>query len=277
LGAIVCGALWIAAPAVAAPLDCSKIILGGHGPSFWTPDPESGLSEAALFDPNLRALRTDAFDSSYDASELNGVDYVNPSAPDCRKAGAHTLRYPTQTVGAIALTPSTYIDPKRPFARLFTTLKNTSGVPLLVDFGWDGDNLGSDTDTRVGRTSSGDATATASDTWATTCEDLKANGCKTTKAERVHDPEIAHNWERQGKKRESADVVTFTNGEDNTEVVYQGVTIPPGKTVGFMEILTLARTIKQANSAANLTAKKPAKAGAFRGLSKTQRNKLLNW
>ena len=274
-----CAVAMLAAPAPAATLDCSKTLLGGAGPSRWTPSADAGLSEAALFDSNLEAFRTDAFDDSYDQPELNGTPYANPSAGgvDCFKIGAHTLRYPPATVGTIKLTPFSYVDPRRPFGRLLTTLKNTGGAPATVAFGLLGNNLGSDTDTRVARSSSGDATATANDTWATTCEDLKGNGCTKVRGEGVRDPEIAHNWERQGHKQEGADVVTFTNDQDHTEVVFNGVTIPAGKTVAFMEILTLTRTIKQANSAGNLTARKPRRAGAFRGLSDTLRKELLNW
>jgi hypothetical protein len=280
IGLAVCSAVAMsAAPASAATLDCSKTLLGGGGPSRWTPAEDAGLSEAALFDPNLEAFRTDAFDTTYDQPELGGTGYANPSAggTNCFKAGAHTLRYPPVTVGVVKLTPYSYVDPKRPFARLFTTLKNTGGGPTTVDFGLLGNNLGSDSNTRIARSSSGDATVTAGDSWATTCEDLKGNGCTNVKGERVRDPEIAHNWERQGNKQEGADVVTFANGDDDTEVVFQGVTIPAGRTVAFMDILTLSRNIKRANSAADLTARKPGKAGAFRELSKTRRNQLLNW
>jgi hypothetical protein len=278
VGLVLGGALALSAtPASAVTLDCNKVLLGGAGPSRWTPGDDAGFSEAALFDPRLEALRTDAFDDGYDRPELGGVEYANPSGADCFKAGAHTLRYPAVTMGAIRLTPYSYVDPKRSFGRVLTTLTNTGGAPATVDFGLKGDNLGSDTDTLVGRTASGDANATVGDSWATTCEDLKDNGCRNVTGERVRDPEIAHNWERQGAKREKADVVTFTNGSDDTEVVFQGVTIPAGKTVAFMEILTLSPTIKEANSAANLTGRKPGKAGAFRELSTTRRNQLLNW
>jgi len=73
------------------------------------------------------------------------------------------------SVGGVQLSRQILAPPDQDWVRYVDTFQNLSGAPrdLLVDWGG---NLGSDTDTYVQASSSGDAVITASDTWAVTQE-----------------------------------------------------------------------------------------------------------
>jgi hypothetical protein len=119
----------------------------------------------------------------------------------------------------LEVTPTLYLGRTKPFGRQLVFVKNTSTAPVTIDFLFDGD-LGSDSDTNVDRSSSGDQTVDGADIWATSCEDVDADGCLDTKGEKFRDPELAHNWERKGKKPKSADQVVLADGNGDFNVSF---------------------------------------------------------
>jgi hypothetical protein len=87
---------------------------------------------------------------------------------------------------------------------------------------------------------------------------------------------IAQNWERPGAP-DSAESIDFADGAGGVTVNFDDVVVQPGKTVGFMSVVTLALDIKAARKAAARAASHPADAGVFRGLTKREKKRLVNW
>jgi hypothetical protein len=103
-----------------------------------------------------------------------------------------------------------------------------------------------------------------------TCEDAGGDGCVKQEDE-FRDLELAHNWARPGKKPESADLVSIDS--DASSVSFDDVTIRPGKTVAFMQVVTLAPNIGSARK--DKVSKGPKE--IFKGLTKAERRALVNW
>jgi hypothetical protein len=164
-------------------------------------------------------------------------------------------------------------------ARQFVSLRNPSGSPVTIDFSWSGD-LGSDEITAVGTSTSGDISMNQGDRWGTSCEDDEGDGCGNISGDDdvSRDPELAHNWEGKGVGAGSADLV-FDPELNDGEVFFGFATtsIGAGKTVTFMQLVSLAPTIRSANRAAKAIDRNPARAGAFDRLSKRERRRLVNW
>jgi hypothetical protein len=257
-------------------------ILGG-GRSMWSTEESTGdLEDAMLLPRRPGGLgRFDAFDG-YGTAEVNNTAYDNPDPDDegcTRSDGGRTLRYPSyEVIGDVIIRPELYVDDKRPFGRQYLTITNNTAVTALLDIGWDGD-LGSDNLTNVDKTSSGNAIADArarggvDDRWATSCEDTGDPGCK--QQNRFRDPELAHNWEGKGQKPQSADVVVFADGDSDFDVTFEDVAVGAGKTIALMEVVTLARNIKDARDAADQVDGAPG--FIFAGLSNQQKQRIKNW
>jgi hypothetical protein len=286
-------AIAIAAPAGAAAGTCSFArdndgggyagSISAGGPSFWDTQSNSttdgDIEDGAILDPSTGLWRTDALDGYGNPTLTPGAAYDagDSSTANCKRTNhGQGLVFPVAEIGGILVKPSLYFDPKKPFGRQLITLKNPTGSPLTFDLKLDGD-LGSDSDTIIGTSSSGNKVVDSTDLWATSCDDYNADGCGVTTAEPYRDPELAHNWERQGKKPDSADEVVLADGDSNFDVFFNGVTINPGKTVSYMDFVTLALNIKTANKVAKSAAKDPEGYGAFKGIPKSQRGRIRNW
>jgi hypothetical protein len=276
---------WLVLPMAAgvmalAPASASAALCGqafdGAGASHWYANGGGGEFDdvEALFG-SLAIARGDAFDG-YGVAEIDGNAYDNPDPNDagCTRKG-RTLKFPGDgPVADIRVRPELYVSGKRPLGRQLVSIRNTGNSPVTFDFGWDGD-LGSDSDTNVANTSSGDALVAANDRWATSCDDTDADGCGNVAGEAFRDLEVASNWERKGQKKESADVVVLADGDSNFDVTFEDITLQPGKTKVFMEIVHVAKTIKSANRAARKTEGGPG--FAFAGLKQKTINRIQNW
>lgn len=278
LAALGLGLALLLVPASQATAASCDGALKGAGPSGWQSDGEDGEFEEAMLltSVGLDALRDDALDD-YGEPEINDSGYQNNSEAGCKQSKrTNEIVFPTRTVEGVAVTPQLYASKRKPFARQYVSLRNPGPGPVTVDFGWDGD-LGSDGGTRVAKSSSGDATATAGDRWATSCEDDEGDGCAKTVGDDVdRDPELAHNWRGKGAPASPSAVILAT-GDGDFDVTFANVTIGPGKTVAFMQVVSLAPKIKAANRAAQAIDRNPAKYGVFKALSKKERKRLRNW
>ena len=76
---------------------------------------------------------------------------------------------PVVVTGSIQVARSLYAPPSADWLRYVDTFTNTSGASRTVWVSWGGD-LGSDSETLVAGSSSGDATLTSADTWAVSIE-----------------------------------------------------------------------------------------------------------
>jgi hypothetical protein len=253
--------------------------LRGGDESGWEPDDDDGEFEDAFLvaKGDEDANRDDAFDG-YGVAEIDGEEYDNPDPEDkgCELAdGKDTLRFPADEVAPnIKVRPQLYVGDNRALGRQYVKIKNTGDAPVTVDFGWDGD-LGSDSDTEVDRTSSGDDVVDPSDRWATSCEDPDNDGCENVASETNRDPELAHNWERDGGDRDSAETIDLQDGSSSFDVAFEDVRIGAGQSAAYMEIVSLRRGIFKAREAAREAGAAPSY--VFAGLSDGERSRLRNW
>lgn len=194
-----------------------------------------------------------------------------------RESGGREFAFPAFVINDVRVRPKLYVAPRKRFGRQFVAVTNTAGAPVTIDFAWHG-NLGADSDTVVGATSSGDISMNQGDRWGTTCDDPDADGCGDVEAEAERRPEIAQNFEGKGSKPHSADLVfdpELNGGE--TFIEFQDVTIAAGKTVTFMQVVSVALSPKAARQAAKAIDENPARYGVFAGLSEKEKNRLQNW
>lgn len=250
-------------------------ITGGAG-SLWEAENGGSIEDVALPDKKQHISRFDAFDT-FGSSNLGAHTYANPDTDGCKiGGGGQRLTYPTDITQAIHMTPVVYISKKKPLGLNLIFLENTLGADQVVDFEFDGD-LGSDSNTEVDRTSSGNGTADENDAWSTSCEDPDDDGCSDVKGEKFRDPEVAVNWQRKGNTKEKADVVEFVDGSSSIDVTYNDITIKAGKTVALAEIGSVYANIDAARKAAKKIGADPEGYGALAGLSSKEKNQLLNW
>jgi hypothetical protein len=281
LGLGAAGALLIllaGSPTRASAVTCDQSFAGA-GPSVWEFDETDGeMIDATLFtELGFDVVRDDAFDD-YGVARIDGIEYQNPDDAGCRvPQGRHEILFPADVVNDIRVKPQLYVSGRKPFARQFVSLRNPTAGPLTVDFSWDGD-LGSDSGTSVAATSSGDAAMNEADRWATTCEDFDEDGCVDVAGEVDHDPELAHNWEGKGDKKHSADLVADSEVEDaNFEIHFDDVTIGAGKTVSFLQVVSLTPTIRAANNVVRAVDRNPARYGVFAKLAEGELRTVQNW
>jgi hypothetical protein len=273
LGALALGA---AAPREAHAISCDGDIRGG-GPSGWSVNATLGtFDDAVLFTNGFDAIRDNAFDMGPAAGI--STTYVNPDPLGCRRVShGRGVNFPAETLDGVEVKPKLYFQTRRPVARTLVLLTNPGTSPVTIEFSFDGEP-GSDSATRVGTTSNGNATVETADAWATTCEDQQNDGCAGTAGADVdRDPELVHNWERQGPKPDSADLFEVATGFDDYDVRWLYVTIDPGKTAAFMDVETMAPTIARANRFARRAARHPNDVGLFNGMSTLERRELRNW
>lgn len=264
-------------PAAAAAATCDVDIRGANQ-SFWQLDPEAGaLLEAFAYDAARNALRDDAIDDGHGELSIDGVLYANPDPDGCKRAQrGREYIFPGAAVGDVRVVRRVYVDRRRMFARQLDTIRNTSNSRVTVDFEWVF-QLGSDADTIVAASSSGDANVNAADRWGASCEDLDADGCADVADEEFRDPELALNWERQRGPHDSADSVVYEDANEAATVGFEDVRIKPGKTVTYLQTTSLAFTPRAARRQARAIGRDPQGLGVFRGLSTRERARNSNW
>jgi hypothetical protein len=266
------------APAGAAAATCD-VDLRGANQSFWQLDPEAGaLLEAFAYDAGRNALRDDAIDEGHGELFVDGVPYANPNPNGCKRAQrGREYIFPSAAVGDVRVTRRVYVDRRRTLARQLDTIRNTGASRVTVDLEWVF-QLGSDAETIVAASSSGDANVNGADRWGTSCEDLDADGCADVADEEFRDPEIALNWERQRGRHDSADSVVYEDANDGIPTVgFENVRIKAGKTVSYMQITSLAFTPAGARRTAGAIGRDPQGFGLFRGLRDQERARIRNW
>jgi hypothetical protein len=164
------------------------------------------------------------------------------------------------------------VSKTKPLGRQLVTITNTGNAQATFDFAFDGD-LGSDTATTIARTSSGDSAVTGGDRWATSCQDDEDDGCANQETV-SRDPELAHNWERKGKKEDGADEVLLADDGD-FDVTFEDVRLGPGRSKSYVLIVQMARKIGTANKQVKAVEDGPRH--LFGGLSKKERKRIQNW
>lgn len=278
LGAL---ALLGTAPGAASAAGCSHLVtsdetfLAGAGPSIWQLSENGLIEDAGLFDGSLG--RNDAFDDVGLGSVL-GTDYDNPDTDGCKSEnGGREIVYPADTASLTDLTmrPKIFVSRRKSFARVLFTVRNTGATETSVIISFEND-VGSDDDTKVFRTSSGDTQVTENDRWAITCEDLDGDGCTNTAGEARRDPELLHVFQSR-RRSGQLDGVDLEAGAGDYDTDYAGILVGPNEAKSVMYFVQLAKTVGAARRAAKAIDENPGRYGVFEGMSRNERKFTRNF
>jgi hypothetical protein len=289
LGRITAAGLLAAALAVvglagAPPRDaqadfCFYPVIKGAGPSIWTPDlGATGVYYSGLYSRSLGAYRDAGSDFEAMQASIGGNTYDTDSDDGCKsEANGREWSVPQDpSFGGTDLTARAkiYGDNRRPFARSLLILHNPTAAPIEFDLLYD-NTTGAGDESKLDRSSNAPKEVSPADIWATSCDDPDDDGCTNSKGEKLRSPELAFNWEVRGGSHEGADDAVFSG--ENLTVSFEDVTIGPGKTKSFLQLVTMSLNAKGARRAADLAARNPGSYGVFRGLSKKERKRVVNW
>lgn len=182
---------------------------------------------------------TDAFDgygSLYVRNVTSGAAadvYNQTGQAPTESCGGQQLEYPTITMEGLEVSRSLYASPDYPFARWLDSVTNPTGAPVTIRFGrgeaatFATNELGSDADTTIETTSSGDNVASTADAYVVTSD----NGVGP-------DPVIGHViWGGTGDAV-APDEVNIVDGDDQPSWFWE-VTIDPGETVSIAQYAAL--------------------------------------
>lgn len=142
-----------------------------------------------------------------------------PGTVDVGCTSGGNLLLGTQSINGLTVRREVYVPSADEFIRFTTVLTNTTGATVDVNL-ITGNNLGSDSNTTIDETSSGDAAAGIDDSWVTTFQAF--TGLTSS------DPRLAHVLQQDGF--DTLGAATFANGDDNPFWHYP-LRIDPGQTL----------------------------------------------
>ena len=174
------------------------------------------------------------------------------------------LDFPTQAIGALSVSREVYVPSDDHFARWLDTVTNTGPTAKTLTLSI-ANNLGSDNNTVITGSSSGDTTATVADGWVTSFQNFSG----TTSS----DPREGHVLEGPGAKAPLAGVF-FANGNDKPWWDYT-LTVQPGQTANILNFGVADGTI--AESKADSARLDALPATAVECLTQTQLTNIVNF
>lgn len=177
--------------------------------------------------------------ANYVMYEKNGpasVDNGVPATPECTNRQYVT---PIQTIGALQVQRKIYVPPNDQYVRWLNYFTNTSGAPVTFT-AITSNNLGSDSNTRIVSSSSGDNVATVTDLWVSTFQNYSGNTSS--------DPRIGHVLQGAGAATPVSNI-NFADGDDNPYWTYS-ITLNPGQTKVIVNYATGQGTKAAANAKA---------------------------
>lgn len=149
----------------------------------------------------------------------NGPAAADSSVPATAECTNRQFVYPAQTIGGLSVSRKVYVPNNDRYIRWMNFFTNTTGAPITFTM-ITSNNLGSDSNTRVVTSSSGDAVVTTGDLWATSFQNYSGSTSS--------DPRIGHVFQGSGAPTPVANI-NFVNGDDNPFWVYS-ITLNPGQT-----------------------------------------------
>jgi len=225
---------------------------------------------------------TDTFDNYADLF-VGTYSYDNADDAACGlEAGGREVVYPTLTAtNGLEVSRKIYVPGAGlAFARMLSVIHNPTGAPITSDVAIQCDDnydssacppdsgspLGSDSDTTVVASSSGDTTADTGDSWAVTDDATPAGD----------DNAIIHEWDAGVPgARDRVDAIHLVTGDSSFQAVWKNVTVQPGATVIYMFVLGQRKVRDEAPPAAAQLAQAPAE--LFADMSPTELAETQNW
>lgn len=173
------------------------------------------------------------------AAPAEALRYNQLGAEPTTSCDGRALVYPDQVNGALTVSRKVFVPADAGYARWTNTVTNTSNTTTTATLYID-NNLGSDSNTRIFASSSGDTTVDTSDHWVGTFQ----NWSGTTS----RDPRIGHVLQGDGAPSTLIQS-NFVDGNDNPFWTYQ-VSVAPGQTRSILNYTVLRGTQAGAASAA---------------------------
>ncbi len=166
--------------------------------------------------------------ANYVMYEKNGpatVDATVPATPTCTN---RQYVWPAQTIGGLSVYRKVFVPTNDRFIRWTNFYTNTTGAPITFTT-ITSNNLGSDSNTKIVTSSSGDAIATTSDSWVTTFQNYSGNSSS--------DPRIGHVFQGSSSPGTPVSIINFADGDDNPYWGYS-ITLAPGQTKAITNFAT---------------------------------------
>jgi len=191
--------------------------------------------------------------AAYVMYEKNGPAVFDTGVPPTPECTNRQVLFPAQTIGPLSVLRKVYVPPNDEFIRWTNYFTNTSGAPVTFTM-ITSNNLGSDSNTRIVSSSSGDAAAQTNDLWVSTFQNYSGNTSSY--------PRIGHVLQGAGAPTPVAGV-NFADGDDNPYWSYS-ITLNPGQT----KVILNYSTGQPSKAAAN------AKAAAIAAFGPTEKQCL---
>jgi hypothetical protein len=202
--------------------------------------------------------------AAYTIYNKNGPASVDATVPPTAACTGRQYVFNPQTIGGLSVQRKVFVPTNDRFARWMNIFTNTSGAPITFTM-ITGNNLGSDSNTRVVSTSSGDNVATPADLWVTSFQAFSGNTSS--------DPRLFHVMQGTGAPTPVSNI-NFVDGDDNPYWVYS-ITLAPGQTKVIVNLGGGMETKALANSQAAALASFPA--NAQQCMSATELSEVANF
>ncbi len=178
--------------------------------------------------------------AAYTIYNKNGpavFDATVPAGPLCT---SRQVAFPAQTIGALSVQRKVFVPTNDTFGRWLNIFTNTSGAPVTFTM-ITANNLGSDSNTKITMTSSGDLTATTADNWVASFQNFSGN--------KSSDPREGHVLWGPGASTPMSGI-HFVDGDDNPYWSYS-ITLAAGQTKIIMNFVTALATKAAAHAKAD--------------------------
>jgi hypothetical protein len=221
----------------------------------------------------------DAYDGYGDLKVTRATSTFTYGPPDPKacsaEAGGRQIIFPSDEIttgplSGLVLSRKLYVPATGlAFARMLLSVTNATGAPITPDqVLFDGDNLGSDGDTQVVGSSSGDGVMDATDAWSATNDTLT-----DPQGDLNGDPALTHVWAGEGTVARKPDVVTQSG--DQLDFGFTTPTIAPGQTFSFIVVEAQRGSSADAVAAAQALSASPIE--LYAGLTPAEIAQVVNF
>ena len=194
-----------------------------------------------------------------------GYNNNGPASLDAACGGRQVL-FPNQTIYGLTVSRKVFVPSNDSFARWQTILANPTAAAITVNV-ISANNLGSDSNTRIDSTASGDAVVTVADNWLTSWQ----NWTGTTSS----DPRLGHVIWGPGATV-TPNAINFVDGDDNPYWSFH-VTVPAGATRILLHFVTGQPTKVAARAKAREIATSPLGVNEIACMSPVERAQIVNF
>jgi uncharacterized repeat protein (TIGR01451 family) len=202
--------------------------------------------------------------ANYTMYNQNGpasIDATVPAGPTCTN---RQYVYPAKAIGGLSVSRKVFVPTNDRFIRWMNFFTNTTGAPITFTM-ITSNNLGSDSNTIITGSSSGDNAAQTNDLWVATFQNFSGSTSS--------DPRIGHVLQGTGAPTPVSNIF-FANGDDNPYWAYS-ITLAAGQTKAIVNYATGQGT--KAAAAAQAAAIAAYGANEQQCMSATELSQVVNF